>query len=218
MAKKLIVVLAASILFIMSCAGQGPNQRQGTAIGAAGGAAAGAGLGQAIGRNTEATLLGAGIGLLVGAIAGNQIGSYMDKQERALQNAMSSTMAANQANVQRASEDVLMATFRSEVLFDLNSYILKPGAYPELDRVAKVLNDYPQTNIQIQGHTDSSGSEDYNMMLSTKRAKAVERYMIQRFVDQRRMTAVGMGEGQPISSNPAQNRRVVIVLTPISGG
>lgn len=217
MKQILSIFLVLCMMFtLVSCAGQGQNQRQGTAIGAAGGAAAGAGLGQAIGRNTEATLLGAGIGLVVGALIGNQVGSYMDKQQAALQNAMSSSIAANQASIQRASEDMLMATFKSEVMFDLNSSILKAGAYPELDRVANVLNQYPQTNIQIQGHTDSSGSEDYNMMLSTKRADAVKRYLTQRNVDPRRMVSYGMGEGQPISSNPAQNRRVVIVVTPIT--
>ncbi len=203
---------------LVSCAGQGQNQQRGTAYGAAGGAAVGAGLGQAIGGNTDATLLGAGIGLLVGSLVGNQIGSYMDKQEAALQNAMSATIATNQASIQRATDDMLMATFRSEVFFDINSYILKAGAYPELDRVANVLNQYPQTNIQIQGHTDSSGNEDYNMRLSANRANAVLRYLTQRNVDSRRMIAVGMGEGQPISSTPAQNRRVVIVITPISNG
>lgn len=215
--KKLLSILIAicMVVTLVSCAGQGQNQRQGTSVGAATGAAVGAGLGQAIGRNTESTLIGAGIGLVVGSLVGNQVGSYMDKQERALQNAMSASIASNQANVQRATDEILMATFKSEVFFDLNSHILKPGAYIELDRVAKILRDYPNTNIQIQGHTDSSGKEDYNLLLSTKRARAVESYFIQSLVDHRRLTSVGMGEGQPISSNPAQNRRVVIVITPI---
>jgi outer membrane protein OmpA-like peptidoglycan-associated protein len=216
--KNLLVIclILCMMVSLVSCASMGANEQQGTTVGAIGGAAAGAGLGQAIGRNTESTLIGAGIGLVVGALVGNQVGSYMDKQQAAMQNAMSASIAANQASVQRASEDMLMATFRSDVFFDLNSYKLKPGAYLELDRVANVLKQYPQTNIQIQGHTDSSGSEDYNMMLSTKRARAVEAYLMQSNIDPRRMTAYGMGEGQPISSNPDQNRRVVIVLTPIT--
>lgn len=212
--KLVIAVLVVSMMFL-GCANMGANQQKGTAIGAAGGAAAGAGLGQAIGRNTESTLIGAGIGLLVGSLVGNQVGSYMDKQEAALQNAMAASMAANQASINRVSEDMLMLNFKSDVFFDLNSSVLKPGAYSELNRVANVLNQYPQTNIQIQGHTDSSGSEEYNMTLSNRRAKAVEAYLRQSNISPQRMSAYGMGESQPISSSPAQNRRVTIVLTPI---
>jgi len=212
--KNLILVLVCA-LFLISCATAGPNQNQGTAVGAGVGAAVGAGLGQAIGGNTESTLWGAAIGAAVGGLAGNQIGAYMDRQQAAMQNAMSASIAANQASINRASQDMLMATFKSDVFFDFNSYTLKPGAYVELDRVAHVLNQYPQTNIQVQGHTDKSGSEQYNMQLSQRRAQSVVNYMTQRHVDPRRLIAVGLGESQPISSDPAQNRRVTMVVTPI---
>lgn len=215
--KKLIVIFLCALL-LTSCASMGPNQQQGTAVGAGAGAAIGAGLGQAIGRNTESTLWGAAIGAVVGGIAGNQIGSYMDRQQAALQNAMSASIAANQANVQRATQDTLMATFKSDVFFDFNSSVLKPGAYVELDRVANVLNKYQSTSVQIQGHTDKSGSEQYNLDLSQRRADSVRTYLIQRQVHPQRLIAIGLGESQPISSNPAQNRRVTMVLTAISNG
>jgi outer membrane protein OmpA-like peptidoglycan-associated protein len=215
--KNTILVLICAI-FLISCATAGPKQNQGTAVGGATGAAIGAGLGQAIGRNTESTLWGAAIGAAVGALAGNQIGAYMDRQQAAMQNAMSASIAANQASVNRASENMLMATFKSDVFFDVNSFAIKPGGYNELTRVANVLNQYPQTNIQVQGHTDRSGTQEYNRTLSQRRAETVQSVLMQNGVDPRRMTAIGMGESQPISSNPAQNRRVTLVLTPISNG
>jgi outer membrane protein OmpA-like peptidoglycan-associated protein len=215
--KNIIIVLICAV-FLMSCATQGPKQNQGTAVGGVTGAAVGAGLGQAIGGNTESTLWGAAIGAAVGALAGNQIGAYMDRQQAAMQNAMASTIAANQASVNRASENMLMATFKSDVFFDVNSSAIKPGGYNELTRVSNVLNQYPQTNIQVQGHTDRSGSEEYNRVLSQRRAETVQAVLMQNGVDPRRMTSIGLGESQPISSDPSQNRRVTLVLTPISNG
>jgi len=213
---KKIVSLLIICLFVFSCAGMGQKQTQGTAIGTGVGAAGGAAIGHAYG-GTQGMIIGGLIGAIVGGIAGNQVGAYMDRQEAALNAAMSTAIAADQASLQR-SQDVLMATFKSDVFFDFNSSILKPGAYVELNRVANVLNQYPQTNVQIQGHTDKSGTEEYNRFLSQRRAEAVRNYLIQQQVDPRRMTAIGLGESQPISSSPAQNRRVTMVLTPIVAG
>ena len=198
-------------LFIMSCASTQTNQGEKTMQGAAVGAGVGALLGQVIGGDTEATLIGAGIGAALGGIAGNQIGAYMDRQEAALRNV---TAASQAASITR-SQNVLTATFRSNMFFDYNSFQLKPGAYTELDRVAQVLREYPQTRIRVEGHTDSKGSDAYNMTLSQKRAQAVSDALVQRGVDPARMQVIGFGESQPISSNDADNRRVNIVITPI---
>jgi outer membrane protein OmpA-like peptidoglycan-associated protein len=206
-----VILVLAMTLF--SCAGA-TKQQKGTAAGAAIGAGVGAGLGQVIGGDTEGTLIGAGIGALLGGIAGNQIAAYMDRQEPALRGAMAESDAVN---VQR-TQDVLTATFKGDIFFDLDSSILKPGAYSEIDRVSNVLNNYPQTTIRVEGHTDSTGPEDYNQRLSEKRAEAVKSALIQRGVDPRRIQAVGYGESQPISSNNAMNRRVGIVITPIQQG
>ncbi|MCK5613618.1 OmpA family protein [Candidatus Pacearchaeota archaeon] len=210
--RKICIILLC-LLFLLSCANMGQKQKTGTAVGVGVGAAGGAAIGHAYGGK-HGMIIGGLIGAIVGGIAGNQVGAYMDQQEAALNTAMSSSIAANQASIYR-SQDVLMATFKSDVFFDLNSSILKPGAYAELDRVANVLNQYPQTNVQIQGHTDKSGTEQYNMNLSQYRAEAVRTYMIQRHVDPSRLVAIGLGESQPISSSNAQNRRVTMVLTPI---
>jgi outer membrane protein OmpA-like peptidoglycan-associated protein len=206
-------VILVFLMTLFSCAGA-TRQQKGTAGGAAIGAVIGAGLGQAIGGDTEGTLLGAGIGAVLGGVAGNQIAAYMDRQEQALRDAMAESDAVN---IQR-TQDVLMATFKGDIFFDLDSSTLKPGAYSEIDRVSNVLNNYPQTTIRVEGHTDSTGPEDYNQRLSEKRAEAVKSALIQRGVDPRRIQAVGYGESQPISSNYAMNRRVGIAITPIRQG
>jgi len=203
------ILIVALTLSLASCA-MDTKQKQGTAVGAGVGAAAGALLGQAIGRNTQATLIGAGIGAAVGGLAGNQIGKYMDMQEQDLRNAIGYSESASI----RREQDVLTATFKSEAFFDSNSSTLKPGAYTEIDRVAGVLNKYPQTTIQVAGHTDSRGSEQYNLELSQRRADAVKNALVQRGVDPMRIQTYGYGESQPISSNDALNRRVEIIIVP----
>ena len=196
------------LLAFSSCATQ---QKTGTAVGSGVGAAVGAGLGQAIGGDTEATLLGAGIGAVVGGLTGNQIGAYMDRQEDALRDAA----AASDATSVRRSQDVLTAIFKGDVFFDFDSAVLKPGAYTELNRIAGILRQYPQTRITVAGHTDNKGSEAYNLKLSQRRANAVRNALAQRGVDARRIRTVGYGESQPISSIDAMNRRVEIIITPI---
>jgi outer membrane protein OmpA-like peptidoglycan-associated protein len=207
-----IFVSLALVVFLFSCAGP-TSQERGTKTGLLIGAAGGALLGQAIGRNTASTIIGAGIGAAVGGISGNQIGAYMDRQEQELRAAMAQSEAVN---IQR-TQDVLTATFKSGVLFDFDSSMLKAGAYGEMDRVANILNKYPQTTIRVEGHTDSKGSEAYNQILSEKRALAIKNALTQRNVDPARIQTVGYGESQPISSNDAMNRRVNIVIIPIEG-
>ena len=205
------VLYAVLAVFAMAGCAMQNSQQQGTAVGAGIGAGLGAALGQVIGGDTESTMIGAGIGAALGGVAGNQIGRYMDMQEQALRSAIANSEAASI----RREQDVLTATFKSEAFFDFNSFALKPGAYVEIDRVAKVLNDYPQTRIQVAGHTDSRGSESYNMQLSQKRADAVKNALVQRGVNPQRIQTIGYGESMPISSSDAANRRVEIVIIPI---
>jgi outer membrane protein OmpA-like peptidoglycan-associated protein len=113
-------------------------------------------------------------------------------------------------------------TFKSDVLFDVNSAVLKPGSYTEINRVANVLVQYPQTNIQIAGHTDSTGSETYNQELSESRAMSVKNALVNQGVSPERMRAIGFGEGQPIADNSTEagrqlNRRVVVTIEPQQG-
>ncbi len=210
MKKFSLPIIFMICLFVMSCATTN-NQQGKTQQGAMVGAGVGAILGQIIGGDTEGTLIGAGIGAALGGIAGNQIGAYMDRQEAALRNVAA---ASNAASITR-SQNTLTANFKSSVFFDTNSSILKSGAYSELDRVATVLRDYPQTTIRVEGHTDSKGAADYNMRLSEKRAQSVSSALVQRGIDPARIQTIGYGESQPISSSNVENRRVKIVIIPI---
>ena len=214
MKRKLlhIVVCSALVASLTSCASLDTNQKQGTAVGAGVGAGLGAVVGQVIGRDTKGTLIGAGIGAALGGLAGNQIGSYMDKQEQALRNAMAGSEAAS---VQR-NQEVLTATFKGEAFFDHDSAVLLSGGYTEIARIARVLNQYNQTMIEVGGHTDSTGSEQYNQQLSMRRAEAVKNALVQQGVNPARIRAVGYGESRPISSNLAMNRRVEITIVPMT--
>ena len=220
----MLMVKRISILFLMAatlwgCAAPQNKTQQGAMYGTGIGALVGAGLGQAIGGDTKSTLIGAGIGAALGGVAGGSIGRYMDNQEAALQQQFA---ASNAANIQR-NADVLAVTFKSDVLFDINSATLKPGAYTEINRVSQVLLQYPQTTVQIAGHTDSSGSETYNQRLSERRAMSVQSALINQGVDSMRLQTLGFGEGQPIADNSTAtgrqlNRRVVVTITPQQGG
>lgn len=205
-------------LAVTSCAAPRNRTEQGALVGTGVGAATGAVLGQAIGRNTESTLIGAAAGALVGGVAGGMIGSYMDRQEQEMRQALAATEAAN---IQR-TQDVLAVTFKSDVLFDFDSSTLKPGAYSELDRVAQVLNRYPETRITVEGHTDAIGSLQYNQQLSERRALSVKEALVSRGVHSARISTIGYGETRPIASNDSEagrqlNRRVTILITPVQG-
>lgn len=220
--KKIGFYFLILVLLLSGCAtqqGYPPSHaQQGVGIGAGVGAATGAILGAAIGGSGKAALLGAAGGALAGGLAGGLIGSYMDKQEQELRQAFANAQAAT---VQR-EQNILSVTFKSDVLFDTNSYALKPGAYAEIDRLAKVLTNYPQTRVRVEGHTDSTGSPQYNQMLSERRAMAVRDALVQRGVDPRRIEVIGFGASQPVATNATEagrqmNRRVTIVIIPQEG-
>lgn len=205
-------ILAAILtLTLSSCASLNTNQKQGTAVGAGVGAGLGAVLGQAIGHDHQSTLWGAGIGAALGGLTGNQLGLYMDHQEQELRN----VMAASEASSIRRSQDVLTATFKGETYFAHNSKVLKAGGYQEIARIASVLNKYPNTQIQVGGHTDQRGSEQYNQQLSLQRAEAVKNALVQQGVNPSRIKTRGYGESYPISSSYAQNRRVEVTIIPL---
>lgn len=210
--KVLVVCLLCVSMF--GCASLQTKQQKGTAYGAGIGAGVGAIVGQAIGKDTKGTLIGAGIGALVGGLAGNQIGRYMDLQEQDLRNAI----AASEAASVRREQDVLRATFKGEAYFDFDKSSLKPGAQYELRRIADVLNKYPQTTIEVGGHTDTRGSAAYNQKLSERRAVAVKNELIRNGVAPHRISAIGYGETRPISSSDAVNRRVEILIVPVQQG
>lgn len=176
---------------------------KGAGIGAAAGAAAAILAGE---READEILAGAAIG----AVVGGGVGAYMDHQEEKLARIPGTT-------VERVSDDTILVHFDSDVLFDVDSASLRGGSRTTLQDVAGVLLDFPKTAVVVQGHTDSTGSEEHNQALSERRARAVESYLIGRGVDPGRVTAVGHGESFPVASNETasgrqQNRRVDILL------
>lgn len=214
MLKKMIPLALVVCLSLPACMPQTKTGKGGV-YGAAGGAAAGALLGQAIGRDTEATLWGAAIGAAVGGAAGAGVGKYMDNQEQEMRQALA---ASDAAAVQREG-NLLSVMFKGDVTFDHNSAMVRPGLYSEIDRVANVLNQYPQTLIRVEGHTDSTGSEAYNLDLSRRRAEAVRDLLVQRNVSPSRIQVVGYGEANPVASNETEagrqmNRRVELKIAP----
>jgi outer membrane protein OmpA-like peptidoglycan-associated protein len=213
--KTLRIGVVVATLTAFGCASMGEKERTGTAVGAGTGAVVGGAIGAATGKRDqrERVAIGAAAGAVIGGVIGNRVGAYMDKQEADLRNAMASTIAQNNATIQRNNEQILTATFKSDLFFDFDSAIIKSGGYAELDRVGNVLSQYPETMIRVEGHTDQIGSEQYNQQLSERRANAVKNALIRRGIDPARVSAVGMGECCPISSDNAANRRVSMVLT-----
>jgi outer membrane protein OmpA-like peptidoglycan-associated protein len=210
-----MVIMSFVVLLLTGCAPPQNKQEQGTRIGLGAGAAGGALIGQLVGGNTKATLIGAGIGALAGGLIGNQVGKSMDEQEAALRQELAAVEAAN---IQR-NANVLAVTFKSDYLFGVGSSSLNAGAYEEINRVSRVLNQYPETSIQVAGHTDSTGAEQTNQVLSEQRAENVKNALIGQGVDPSRITTIGFGESAPIADNNTEagrqlNRRVVITIKP----
>ena len=217
--KKSLWIVMIGLLVLSGCAAPQTHTGKGAAYGAAGGAVAGAVLGQAIGRNTEGTLLGAAAGAAVGAAAGAGVGQMMDRQEAEMRDAL----AASEAAAVKREGDLLAITLKGDVSFDLDSDIVRPGLYNELDRIAQIMIKYPQTSILVEGHTDSTGSESYNQQLSERRANSVKNLLIQRGVQAYRINILGYGESRPVATNATpegrqMNRRVDIRINPNAQG
>ena len=189
-----------------------PNRTQrGALIGAAIGVAAGLLTGDDAVERRQHALVGAG----VGALAGGAVGAYQDKQEAELRR----QMAGTGVDVVREGDNITL-NMPSGITFDFDSATVKPQFQPVLDNVAATLVQYNQTVIEVAGHTDSVGSDQYNQALSQRRANAVSAYLGSRGVLSQRMITVGAGESRPIATNDtdagrAQNRRVEVTLVPV---
>lgn len=203
--RKFFVMSLVGIV-VSSLAACATNTGKGAAIGGGAGAATGAGIG-AIAGGGKGALLGAGIGAAVGAGAGALIGHYMDKQQEELAQVKS-------ANVERQG-DQLVVKFNSAILFDTGKTDLKPQSQKDLADFAVVLKKYPQTDLIIEGHTDSTGGTEMNQKLSEARAHAVVAFLQAQGVEGVRMKGVGYGETHPVADNGTdagrqQNRRVQV--------
>jgi outer membrane protein OmpA-like peptidoglycan-associated protein len=205
MNRTLLVSISLVALLFGACANT-PNWQKGAVLGGA----LGAGTGAVIGNQSDHTGEGALIGGAVGAVAGGLIGKQLDKQQAEL---------SQVAEVQRPSENELVVILHEKILFDVNEYSLKPGAEQNIAQIADIVAKYPDFDIAVEGHTDSTGGETYNQWLSEKRAEAVANSLITKGVDATRVKVSGSGELKPVATNDTpegrqQNRRVEIHITP----
>ncbi len=196
-----IIGIAILAISLTNCSTWNKSQK-GAAVGTAGGAATGAVIGRASGN----TALGAIIGGPIGGVAGAVIGRQMDKQAEEMEKNIPD------ANVTRVDEGILLE-LNGEILFGFDQSNLTPTARQNLDELVSILKKYPDTDIEVQGHTDSKGSMKYNKDLSERRAQAVKSYLIQNSISSSRLSALGFGETSPRYSNDneadrAKNRRV----------
>lgn len=199
----IIIVLCASLV-LLGCGAS--NTVKGGGIGAAAGAVIGGLIGKATGNTAEGAIIGA----VIGGAGGALIGHYMDKQAEEMKQDMKN------AKIERVGEGIKI-TFDSGILFDVNKSDLRSEARTNIESLAKILNKYEDTNILIEGHTDSTGSAEHNQKLSEERAGAVANYAKGLGVAGPRFTTVGYGETQPIAPNLTatgrqQNRRVEIAI------
>jgi outer membrane protein OmpA-like peptidoglycan-associated protein len=213
---RALCALLASFLCLSLLAGCATVQRErqpyqtkrdktlkGAGVGAAAGAVGAILTGK---READEILAGAAIGGAIGA----GVGAYMDAQEEKIARIPGTT-------VERESEDTLLVHFDSDILFDIDSASIDADGRDTIAQLSDVLVEYPKTAVVIQGHTDSTGSEEHNQALSERRANAVRNFLAAEGVDLDRMATLGFGEDAPVASNGSEsgrrlNRRVDILL------
>ena len=202
-ATTVLAFIILSATFFTGCANMN-NTGKGAAIGAGAGAAVGAIIGKATGRTATGAIVGAAVGGTAGAVIGRQMDKQAEELEAELEN----------AEVERVGEGIQI-TFDSAILFEVNSYTLSKSSQDNLSTLASSLMEYENTDLVIAGHTDSSGSEEYNQTLSEQRADAAATFLVREGVPAGRISIVGHGESQPVASNDTnfgrqQNRRVEV--------
>ena len=206
MKKLTAMILVISLSFALyGCSGWSRSQK-----GAAAGAAAGGAIGAAIGNQHGNTALGAILGAAIGGAAGAYIGNYMDKQAEEIERDIEG------AKVERVAEGIKI-TFDSGIMFDFDRSALRPEAQDNLTNLSVILNKYEDTDILIEGHTDATGTDEYNLQLSERRAESVATHLETQQVADARFTIIGYGEVQPIADNSTgegrqENRRVEIAI------
>lgn len=205
---KKIIILLVMVAFAFSLSGCASLKKK--EKGALIGGTTGALIGGLIGKKSGNTALGAIIGAAIGGAAGAYIGNYMDKQAEEIARDLEG------ATVERVGEGIKI-TFDSGLLFHVSSSNLHGEAKQNLINLSVILNKYENTDVLIEGHTDSDGDEEYNRELSIRRAQSVATSMSSNNVNPTRFTIMGYGEGQPIADNSTAdgkqaNRRVEIAI------
>jgi outer membrane protein OmpA-like peptidoglycan-associated protein len=216
----LILTITTLMVIVSGCTTLDPYTREEKTSSATKGALIGAGIGAVVGlisgddavERRQHALIGAGIG----ALAGGAVGNYQDKQEAALRAELEGTGVS----VTRIGDNITL-NMPGNITFATDSSDLSPAFFDVLNSVGKVLNEFEQTVVEVAGHTDSTGSEQYNQALSERRAGSVATYLRSQGVMSQRLITVGMGELRPVADNgtPAgrqANRRVEITMVPVT--
>jgi len=211
------VALVAALTMVSACTTDpytGEKKISKTAIGGLLGAAAGAGIGAM--ANSRNRAKGAAIGAGIGTIAGGGVGAYMDYQESKLRD----QMAGTGVSVTRVGDEIVL-NMPGNVTFATDSAELRPDFYRVLNGVSMVLKEYEKTIVEVTGHTDSTGSDDYNLALSRRRARSVGSYLSGQGIQGERIITEGFGKQYPIAENSTPegrqtNRRVELRLVPIT--
>ncbi len=223
MTLKLVAIgVSATALLVAGCTTTDPYRSTPVRNNTGTGALVGAGVGALLGyltntSDSEEGRTNAMIGAGVGALAGAGIGNYMDRQQRALEQELSGTGVG----VAREGQTLILR-MPSDVTFGYDSDTIDGRFYAVLDDVSNVLSTYDQSVVDVIGHADARGSDEYNQGLSERRASSVAGYLLSRGVIRERLYVAGLGERSPVASNDtdagrAQNRRVEIVIRPFTG-
>ncbi|WP_028079288.1 OmpA family protein [Solimonas soli] len=212
-----MAVLATVTVMLAACATDDPNRRAKT--GAVIGGVAGAVLGNNVSHATGAPIVGA----VIGALAGGAVGNYMDRQKAELNRQLAEEQRNNELQITQLSDGSLKVGIASDVSFDLNSAQLRPEALDTYAKIGSILKSYDKTVIHVVGHTDTTGSDEYNLRLSASRAASVASYLASQGVPSQRMRQEGRGEREPLvrtgdNVNEPRNRRVDIVIKPVVEG
>ncbi|ASV32772.1 OmpA family protein [Maribacter cobaltidurans] len=209
--KNTSYLLAFALVMSCSTVKNANKTQKGAVIGATGGAVIGGVIGNNVGDGNN-TALGAILGAAIGGAAGGYIGNRMDRQAERIEEEIPG------AEVKRVGEGINV-TFNEDagVYFDTNKSDVKGTSAATLDKLAGIFKEYPKSNILVEGHTDSAGSDEYNMNLSKQRATSVTDYLTMKGIDPSRFTTKWYGENQPVGDNStaegkAQNRRVELAI------
>lgn len=208
--RRIGKILAIGMAAVMLLAAFGCSNLKRRDKGAIIGATTGGVIGGVIGNRAGNTAVGAILGAAIGGAAGAYIGNYMDKQAEEMQRDIEG------ARIERIGEGIKI-TFDSGILFEVDKSSLQTQAQENLQKLAVILNKYADTEVLIEGHTDNTGSEEYNMDLSLRRAQSVANFLASQQVNPGRFRTMAYGESQPIASNDTaegrqQNRRVEIAI------
>ena len=209
--RKTSYIVALAMVMSCSTVKNANKTQKGAAIGAAGGAVIGGVLGNNVGSGNN-TALGAILGAAIGGAAGGYIGNRMDRQAERIEEEIPG------AEVKRVGEGINV-TFNEDagVYFDTNKSNVQGTSATTLDKLAEIFKEYPKSNILVEGHTDSAGSDEYNMNLSKQRAQSVTNYLVSKGIDAGRFDTKWYGETQPVGDNTttegkAKNRRVELAI------